>query len=56
MNTSGFGRGGNCTTHSQGSQTFSILIFDCHLLAQWKCFDWSVNWSVPKTDYIPCYN
>lgn len=28
MNTFGFGRGGNCTTHSQGSQTFSILISD----------------------------
>jgi len=28
MNTFVFGRGGNCTTHSQGSQTFSILISD----------------------------
>jgi hypothetical protein len=26
VNTFGFGRWGNCTTHSQGSQTFSIFI------------------------------
>jgi hypothetical protein len=28
MNTFGFGKGENCTTHSQGSQTFSVLISD----------------------------